>query len=240
MTNPVDDMLEDEKTAGFGSAASKAWQELPGHMVGALGMAGAAAAAGGVIGAARHLYDAATKSRDFRTMLEHNADLAEHPSPQHVEMAFTTLRTFAPAFSKDPLVAGTYVRQIAESPANAGGLILPAMQAQGPSFLQDMAQQGALQGLKFKDPKDLMAKDLEHQTSVERMRAGLRSEQEATSHERAKELEGIRSQHQSTRDDTAFRRDVEMEKRRNAFQQALADQRNRGQMAVERMRQRGK
>ncbi len=215
MSNPVDELLEDEKVAGFGSAASKAWQELPGHMIGAVGMAGAAAMAGGVVSAASHLYDAATKSYDYRAMLHHNPDLAEHPSPQHVEMAFTTLRSFAPAFSKDPLVAGTYVRQIAESPANAGGLILPAMQAQGQRAMgmQDMAQQGALQGLKFKDPKDLMAKDLEHQTAVEKMRSGLQKE----------------------RDDIGFRRDVEMEKRRHQNAQQLGDERNRNAMNVARM-----
>ena len=71
------------------------------------------------------LYDAATKTRDFKSMLEANPDLMQmqQEKPKQFNQMFTSLRTFTPEFSRDPVVAGTYMRQMMENPIGAGGII---------------------------------------------------------------------------------------------------------------------
>jgi hypothetical protein len=74
-------------------------------------------------------FDAATKSRDFKSMLAANPDLAEkhQENPQLFNQMFSTLRTFNPAFSRDPVVAGAYMRQMVEDPAHAGMTAVEAL-----------------------------------------------------------------------------------------------------------------
>jgi hypothetical protein len=187
--NPLDRFIEAkgtrEKTASMKdkvrSSFNSAVNELPGQVIGAtaLGVAGAAVA-GAAVGV-HHLYNAATKTRDFKSMLSQNEFLASHDNPKMVNQAFTTLRRFAPEFSKDPLVAGTYVQRMVESPIGAAGIIGDAMSSHGrmTSRISDVAQAGAISGLKFKDPKELMMKDMNHQKALEQMRHGFRSQEAA-------------------------------------------------------------
>ena len=109
--NPIEAYLQ-EKRAGFGGDfvgglgrpfgggagfASTLGSGLSGAA--AMGLAGATIAATGK--GVQKLYDAATKSRDFKNMLEANPDLAEHhaENPQRFNQMFSTLRTFNPAFT---------------------------------------------------------------------------------------------------------------------------------------------
>lgn len=128
--NPLDAYLA-EKTAGRGADFLRG---LGGAMTpeqagkrfgeGALAVGGGLAAAGVGL-AAQKLHDAATKARDFRVMLEHNPDLAEkhEENPRLFNQAFSTLRTFNPQFSRDPIVAGSYLRQMMSDPVHAGGVV---------------------------------------------------------------------------------------------------------------------
>lgn len=114
-------------------AGRKAGNTLVG---GALGAAGAIAGAGTLSLAAlgvHKLYDAATKTRDFKSMLEYAPDVAEMhaENPQKVNQMFSTLRTFNPDFTRDPVVASSYVRRMvgeAES-GGAGGIAVEALQS---------------------------------------------------------------------------------------------------------------
>ncbi len=131
--NPVEEYFE-EKTAGFGrSFMNEVGNAVrPGNLGAAAGRgvvnagfaaAGAGAVAGAAVGAQK-LYDAATKARDFRAMLEADPRLAQmhQEDPRRVNQMFSTLRTFNPGFTRDPIVASHYVLQMAESPGIAGSV----------------------------------------------------------------------------------------------------------------------
>jgi hypothetical protein len=136
--NPVEAYLT-EKTAGFmsglksGITPASGMQGL-GEMAGS-GIAGGAMRAGGaaLVGAgvvgAQKLYDAVTKAHDFRTMLEYDGELAQmhQENPRLFNQMYSTLRTFNPAFSKDPVVSSTYMRQLMADPATAGGKVVDAL-----------------------------------------------------------------------------------------------------------------
>lgn len=123
------------KQAGFGDTARRVGQAMPEALAMGLGAVGATAAVGGLGVASQKIYDAMTKRRDFNAMLEHNPDLVEHHqnNPKSFNQMFTTLRTMNPQFSKDPLVAGTYMRRMAESPLSAGGVAVEAFGHHRPS-----------------------------------------------------------------------------------------------------------
>lgn len=78
---------------------------------------------------AKSLYDAVTKRRDFRSMLDNNPDLHEHlqRDPKMFNQAYSSLRSVNLQFAQEPLIAGNYMRQIMESPMHAGGKIELAM-----------------------------------------------------------------------------------------------------------------
>jgi len=97
----------------FGSAA--------GH---GLAAAGAASVVAGTGLAASKVYDAFTKGRDFKQMLEFNPDLHEHleRNPKMFNQMFTTLRSMNSTYGSDPLVSGTYMRNMIEANGNAGGV----------------------------------------------------------------------------------------------------------------------
>ncbi len=143
MTTPLDAYFEEKRAAfqrglpGMGrsagdvgrAAAHEFTRKLPEAAAGAASSAavGLGMAAGGI--AAAKIYDAITKRRDFRAMMEANGDLDEEyrKDPKLFNQMFSTLRTFQPAFSKDPLVAGSYMRQMTGSPMTAGGVAVQAL-----------------------------------------------------------------------------------------------------------------
>jgi len=163
MTNPLDDFLATRPKTAAASLPNRGMKKvaLPNGFfrglggkitdtairAGTTGAMGAAAAGLGL--AVEHLYDAATKSRDFRTMLEHNPDLHEQhqQNPKMFNQAFSTLRTMNPMFSRDPLVAGTYMRQMMDSPLTAGGKAVEALSHRQPmSPILDAFSKGTLSG----------------------------------------------------------------------------------------------
>ncbi len=71
---------------------------------------------------ASKLYDAATKARDFNSMLEYDPELGvlHQENPSRVNQMFSTLRMFNPDFTRDPVVSSQYVKRMVEDPAHAG------------------------------------------------------------------------------------------------------------------------
>jgi hypothetical protein len=147
-TDPVSTYLESKKTAGFGDAARSFMQGAGSlmsnaaqgsaspvaHMLGehaghtALAVGSAAVAYGGAK-LLQGAYDAATKSHDFKSMLDANPDLGEMhaENPKLFNQMFSTLRTFNPSFTRDPIVAGHYMRSMVGDPMHAGSMAVEAL-----------------------------------------------------------------------------------------------------------------
>lgn len=99
--------------------------------VGAGLAAGATAAVVGGAAATRAIYEAATKARDFRRMLEHDPELAQahQENPKLFNAYYTTLRTFNPEFSRDPVTASTFMhKMLAGGSSHAGGIAAETLQ----------------------------------------------------------------------------------------------------------------
>lgn len=114
--NPVEEFLQTKEAFGMGGLknVAKSYGPRAAESIGggvAMGLGGAAFA-GLTVGAAK-LFDAATKTRDFNSMMEANPDLhsLHQEDPVGFNRMFSALRTMAPQFTKEPLVAGAYVRQ---------------------------------------------------------------------------------------------------------------------------------
>jgi hypothetical protein len=92
-------------------------------------MYGLGGAAVGV--AAEKAYRAATKSRDYEKMMAHNPDLKEYrrENPNLFNQHYTSLRGMAPEFASDPIVGGTYMRQMSTDPQSAGKVVVEALGA---------------------------------------------------------------------------------------------------------------
>jgi len=140
MGDPIEEYLEHasalEKRAGIGgygqSLLRGARKAFGGEELGTLAMqTGAVAGVAALAGAARKAYAAATKSRDFKSMLEVNQDLAEHQAndPKMFNQFYNSLRTLNPTFASDPVVAGSYLRKMMEFPHNAGPILVDSVGA---------------------------------------------------------------------------------------------------------------
>lgn len=139
--NPVDDFLaEKEKQAGWLTSIGNAFKEGlgGGHTMGqamakGLGaaapgvlLAGAVGAAGmGIQSAYGAVKDRFSKSRDYKNMLEANPMLRKRPAGE-VQLMYNSLRKMAPAMAKEPLVAGSYVRQMLDASPESGPAVPPA------------------------------------------------------------------------------------------------------------------
>lgn len=102
--------------------------------VGAGLAAGATAAVVGGAAATKAIYEAATKARDFRRMLEHDPELeqAHQQNPKLFNAYYTTLRTFNPEFSRDPVTASTFMhKMLAGGSSHAGGVAAETLQYRG-------------------------------------------------------------------------------------------------------------
>ncbi len=145
--NPLTEFLSEygpeEKRAAFLGSVAK---HLPEQAALGIATAGAAGLIAGAGVGAHALYDAVTKGRDFRKMLSFNEDLAaQHKeNPKYVNAAFSTLRRMNSDFSRDPMVAGAFVRQMAATPEAAFGL---AGQAAGFAARPGAVHDAALGGL---------------------------------------------------------------------------------------------
>jgi len=136
MSNPLEEFFEDygkEKEAAFSwqsmrEGAASAGGTFGNALLTGAATAGAAALIGGGVAAAGAIHDAATKNRDFRSMMDINTDLHDHhkQDPKMFNQMYTSLRNANPAFAKDPLIAASYMRKMLDSPAHSGAWIAEA------------------------------------------------------------------------------------------------------------------
>jgi hypothetical protein len=156
--NPLEEFLAEKSAESFlgkhGPAFGNAFAQGAGAGV-------AAAALTGIAVGTSKIIDAATSKRDYRSMLAWHPDLQAHDQPQNVMQAFRTMRRFAPDMTKDPLVAGSFVRQMLASDfAGTSGMIPTMMSAQKNIItpVQDAfvsgASGGVSQGIKDFKPFD--------------------------------------------------------------------------------------
>jgi hypothetical protein len=128
MSNPIEEFLEMSKGADAAAIGRAAKEALPGigRSLGHGALFGAASLGVAGLGlAAGKIYEAATKGRDFRSMMEGNPDLAQaHESnPKAFNQMYSSLRTMNPEFSREPMVAGTYMRRMIESEPETRGMV---------------------------------------------------------------------------------------------------------------------
>jgi len=153
MGNPVEELLKsaglwDEvgrgiggKGVGFGGALGR---QLPAS-------AATAAITGVTLGIAKGyeaIRDRINKTRDFKAMLQATPDL-RHFDASHTQMMYNSLRTLAPSLARDPLVAGSFVRDAlhlspehgpAIPPQTAKLLVETQAKLQRPSLMGSMAE----------------------------------------------------------------------------------------------------
>lgn len=124
MNDPVEEYLLTKEAGLLG----KAWQAVKPHAErGAAGL-GIAVVGMAALRGMDNAFLAITKKRDFNKMMEDNPDLQEsfQENPKQFHAQFTSLRSMNPSFSSDPIVAGTYMRQMSASPATAGTAMVGA------------------------------------------------------------------------------------------------------------------
>lgn len=189
MTNPLDEYFA-LKEAGVADTVKSIGKHVGGTAGKALlGGAGAAVGAGAVGAggmAASKLWDAVTKAQDFRQMMESsfNGDLHElHATqPKQFNEAFSSLRRFAPQFTKDPMVAGTYMRRMMTMrPDSAGGALVEALdrakalpESRAGAMFERAgitgASHGAQESMRARSAEDLAHFKAEHEANMETMR----------------------------------------------------------------------
>jgi hypothetical protein len=138
MSNPVDEALEMKKEAFLGGLLGAAKQVGKGAgrdaMTevgrGALQAAGGAAVIG-LTGAAMKAVNAIRKKKDFRQMMDSNSDLQEfqREDPRQFNRHYNSLAGMNPEFAHDPVVSGTYMRQMSMSPQTAGSTLVQSLES---------------------------------------------------------------------------------------------------------------
>lgn len=135
MSNPIDDYLEErEKIAGpagfMGKMVGGAAEGVSAKGLGLLGAHTAlTAGAMGGVAAVQKIYHAITKKKHFNEMMEANPDLQEfqRENSSQFNQHYTSLRSMNPTFASDPIVAGTYMRQMSMQPATAGKVVVESL-----------------------------------------------------------------------------------------------------------------
>lgn len=140
--------MKTKEAAGVRNFGRLVGDTFQGSAAGALG----SAAATGVALGFKSLYNAATKHRDFKAMLAQNPDIEVHQQqqPKQVNAFFSSLRSVNHDFSADPVIAGSYLRQMLESPM-PGGIAAQAAQMRDnrPNALVESIAGGAREGSRF-------------------------------------------------------------------------------------------
>ena len=171
MGNPVENFL---KEAGFFSNMVEGMGgKQVGGFSGAIGSqiptsVAAAAVTGAAMGVAKGyeaIRDRINKTRDFKNMLQATPDL-RHFDAGHTQMMYNSLRMLAPTLARDPLVAGSFVRDAlrlspehgpAIPPQTAKLLVETQAKMQGPSLVRQMAdaagKAGPMQRLQTERPE---------------------------------------------------------------------------------------
>lgn len=109
----------------------------------AIGSGAVGLAATGMGVAALKVYRAIGKRQDFKNMMEHNPDLAEHQQrdPAKFNAHYNSLRSLVPAYAEDPIVAGSLMRNMSFNPDNAGNVLTQSMESRsktGPSLTTEL------------------------------------------------------------------------------------------------------
>lgn len=127
MSNPVDEFLAMKKEANLGQLGKMVGGEVGKGMLQAAG----GAMIVGLAGAAMKAFQAAKKRRSFQGMMEHNPDLQEfqREDPQRFNAHYNSLHGMNPEFAQDPIVSGTYMRQMSLSPQTAGTTIVQSLES---------------------------------------------------------------------------------------------------------------
>lgn len=160
MANPVSEFL---KEAGFWDNLKAGWRGAKaGGLGGAIGeKMPAALVAGGIAGVGLGLskgfdfiMDRVTKARDYKAMIQSTPDL-HHFDASHTQMMYNSLRSLAPTLAKDPLVAGSFVRDMLRLSPEHGPAIPPAtakmlVDAQGRMEGEGIMQQMTAAGVSAK------------------------------------------------------------------------------------------
>jgi hypothetical protein len=162
MSNPVEEFLQEkEKQAGFWNSLGKAWQGVSSAFKGGLAQealqegqkltmgqavargagqallpaaitAGAAAIATGASKGVGAIQERFGKARDYKAMLQVHPSLQDR-DPGQTQLYYNSLRKMAPSLAKDPLVAGSFVRNMMELQPEGG----PAVPLQTAKLLTD-------------------------------------------------------------------------------------------------------
>lgn len=93
----------------------------------------------GARAAIRSVKDSIGKAKAYRTMMEENPHLSEE-DPNITEKAFNTLFRFNPAYAQDPLVAGTFVKNIVDQERLDIGTVTNLVQAR--RHMAEVGQKG--------------------------------------------------------------------------------------------------
>lgn len=124
MSNPLDEYMKMRKEAGFlgnvfGGAAQ---QELGKKLMGGAATAAGAMLIGGGVLAISKIRDSITRKDDFKRMMSVDPELRDIQSerPQFFNQAYNSLRRMNPAFGRDPIVAGSFMRKMMANPDAAG------------------------------------------------------------------------------------------------------------------------
>jgi len=117
MANAVDDFLKEagflsdlgrglmgEGGKGFGHAVGQ-------NLLGAGIAVGVGAASTGAYSAFKKIMDYRASPRDYQAMMSAHPSLKKKPARQ-VQMLYNSLRTTAPDMAKDPLIAGSFIRNM--------------------------------------------------------------------------------------------------------------------------------
>lgn len=129
MSNPLDDYFK-EKTAFFGSGnkgqLGKTFGDIAGSTAVQFGVAAGLTAIGPV---AQKITSAVTKRRSYSNMLEQNPDLQDfrEDNPKQFNNMYNSFHRINPEFASDPIVSGTYMRQMAAHPEGAGKVIVESL-----------------------------------------------------------------------------------------------------------------
>jgi hypothetical protein len=134
MSNPLESyFLSREKVAAGGAFGRFAGGIAETATLRGMGnVAGHAVATAGIVagaGAATKIYNAITKKRDFNNMMEANPDLEEFQleNPAQFNRHYNALRGMNPTFGSEPIVAGTYMRQMSMAPSTAGKVVVESL-----------------------------------------------------------------------------------------------------------------
>lgn len=129
MSNPLDEYFM-EKAALFGMKpeTSKRVGEVARDTA---IQAGVVAGMSMVVPVGQKILDAVSKRHDYNQMLKQNPDLSDlrEDAPEMFDNAYTSLRRMNPEFARDPIVAGSFMRQIGGNPESAGRVIVESLKA---------------------------------------------------------------------------------------------------------------